>query len=75
MFNLTQGQGKCSTHFIRAVVLEKGVLAHLKYVIGFVAAYENQFREIMGAMQKAEIKKEISAKKKCLQNAKTVSTN
>ena len=23
----------CSTHFIRAVVLEKGVLAHLKYTI------------------------------------------
>lgn len=56
----------CSTHFIRAVVLEKGVLAHLKYVIGFVATYENQFHEIMGARQKAEIKKEISAKKKLL---------
>jgi len=61
-----KGKENCSTHFIRAVVLEKGVLAHLKYVIGFVAAYENQFREIMGARQKAEIKKEISAKKKLL---------
>lgn len=61
-----KGKENCSTHFIRAVVLEKGVLAHLKYVIGFVVAYENQFREIIGARQKAEIKKEISAKKKLL---------
>lgn len=61
-----KGKENCSTHFIRAVVLEKVVLAHLKYVMGFVAAYENQFREIMGARQKAETKKEISAKKKML---------
>lgn len=61
-----KGKEYCSTHFIRAVVLEKGVLAHLKYVIDFVANYENQFREIMGARQKAEVKKEISAKKKLL---------
>lgn len=61
-----KGKEYCSTHFIRAIVLEKGVLAHLKYVIGYVANYENQFREIMGARQKAEVKKEISAKKKLL---------
>lgn len=54
----------CSTHFIRAVVLEKVVLAHLKYVMGFVAAYENQFREIMGARQKAETKKRNIRKEK-----------
>ena len=59
-----KGKENCSTHFIRAVVLEKGVLAHLKYVIGFVAAYENQFREIMGARQKAEIKKRNIRKEK-----------
>lgn len=61
-----KGKEYCSTHFIRAVVLEKGVLAHLKYVIGYVSAYEKQFREIMGAKQKAEVKKEISVKKKLL---------
>ena len=61
-----KGKEYCSTHFIRAVVLEKGVLAHLKYVIGYVSAYEKQFREIMGAKQKAEVKKEISTKKKLL---------
>lgn len=61
-----KGKEYCSTHFIRAVVLEKGVLAHLKYVIGYVSAYEKQFREIMSAKQKAEVKKEISTKKKLL---------
>ena len=61
-----KGKEYCSTHFIRAVVLEKGVLAHLKCVIGYVSAYEKQFREIMGAKQKAEVKTEISTKKKLL---------
>ena len=61
-----KGKEYCSTHFIRAVVLEKGVLAHLKCVIGYVPAYEKQFREIMGAKQKAEVKKEMSTKKKLL---------
>ena len=61
-----KGKEYCSTHFIRAVVLEKGVLAHLKYVIGYVSVYEKQFREIMGAKQKAEVKTEISTKKKLL---------
>ena len=62
-----KGKENCSTHFIRAVVLEKGVLAHPKYVMGFVAGYENQFREIMGARQKAETKKKYPQRKKCLQ--------
>lgn len=61
-----KGKECCSTHFIRAVVLEKGVLAHLKCVIGYVSAYEKQFREIMGVKQKAAVKKEISTKKKLL---------
>ncbi len=61
-----KGKEKCSTHFIRATILEQGVLAHLKYVIGTVASYENQFRKVLGAKQKAEVKKELSAKKKLL---------
>lgn len=58
-----KGKENCSTHFIRATILEQGVLAHLKYVIGTVASYENQFRKVLGAKQKAEVKKELSAKK------------
>lgn len=61
-----KGKEECSTHFIRATILEQGVLAHLKYVIGTVASYENQFRKVLGAKQKAEVKKELAAKKKLL---------
>ncbi|MBQ6907454.1 MAG: DUF4368 domain-containing protein [Clostridia bacterium] len=60
---------ECSTHFIRAVMLEKGVLAHLRYVISYIQNYEEQFRKIMGAKYKAEVKSELSAKKKQLAKA------
>lgn len=54
----------CSTHFIRAVVLEQGVLAHMRMTIACVANYEEQFRKAMGAKQKAEAKKELAAKRR-----------
>ncbi len=66
-----KGKEECSTHFIRATILEQGVLAHLKYVIGTVASYENQFRKVLGAKQKAEVKKELSAKKKLLSKSES----
>ncbi|MBE7048020.1 MAG: DUF4368 domain-containing protein [Ruminococcaceae bacterium] len=66
-----KGKEECSTHFIRAMILEQGVLAHLKYVIGTVASYENQFRKVLGAKQKAEVKKELSAKKKLLSKSES----
>lgn len=66
-----KGKENCSTHFIRATILEQGVLAHLKYVIGTVAGYENQFRKVLDAKQKAEVKKELSAKKKLLSKSES----
>lgn len=66
-----KGKEECSTHFIRATILEQGVLAHLKYVIGTVASYENQFRTVLGAKRKAEVKKELSAKKKLLSKSES----
>ena len=66
-----KGKEECSTHFIRATILEQGVLAHLKYVIGTVASYENQFSKVLGAKQKAEVKKELSAKKKLLSKSES----
>ncbi len=63
------GKDACDRHYIRAVVLEKGVLAHMRYVIGFVAAYEDRFREIMGAKHKAEAKKELAAKRRAVTKA------
>ena len=59
----------CSTHFIRAVVLEQGVLAHMRLTIACVANHEEQFRKAMGAKQKAEAKKELAAKRRQLTQA------
>lgn len=59
-------KGECSTHFIRAVVLEQGVLAHMRYVISYVANFEDRFREIMGTKHKAEVKKELAAKRRTI---------
>ena len=59
-----KGKEVCPTHFIRAVVLEQGVLAHLRFVISCIANYEEQFRKAMGAKQKAEAKKELAAKRR-----------
>ena len=53
------------------MILEQGVLAHLKYVIGVVENYENQFRKVLGAKQKAELKKELNTKKKLLSKSES----
>ena len=44
--------------------MEQGVLAHMKLTIACVANHEEQFRKTMGAKQKAEAKKEFSAKRR-----------
>ena len=61
-----KGTEVCDSHFIRAVVLEQGVFTHMKYVIGYVAQFEDKFREIMGAKHKAEVKRELAAKRKMI---------
>jgi hypothetical protein len=64
-----KGKKICPTHFIRAVVLEQGVIAHLRLVIACVSTHEERFRKAMGAKQKAEAKKELAAKKRQLSQA------
>ena len=64
-----KGKEVCSTHFIRAVVLEQGVLAHMRLTIACVANHEERFRKAMGAKQKAEAKKELAAKRRQLTQA------
>ncbi len=59
-----KGKEVCPTHFIRAVVLELAVLAHLRLVISCAANHEEQFRKAMGAKQKAEAMKELAAKRR-----------
>lgn len=61
-----KGVETCGSHFIRAVILEEGVLAHLKMVIEFIELYEDTFREIMGLQHKAIIKKELTLKRKTI---------
>ena len=61
-----KGKEVCSTLFIRAVVLEQGVLAHMRWTIACVANHEEQFHKAMGAKQKAEAKKELAAKRRQL---------
>ena len=46
-------------------------MAHLKYVISVVENYENQFRKVLGTKQKAEVKKELNAKKKLLSKSES----
>ncbi|NBI79738.1 DUF4368 domain-containing protein [Anaerotruncus colihominis] len=64
-----KGKEVCPTHFIRAVVLEQGVLAHMRLVIACVSTHEERFRAAMGAKQKVEAKKELAAKRRQLTQA------
>ena len=61
-----KGKEVCPTHYIRAVVLEQGVFAHLRLTVACVANHEEQFRKAMGAKQKAEAKRELTAKRRQL---------
>ena len=60
----TKGKEVCGSHFIRAVILEQGVLHHIRTVMWLVANYEEKFRAALGAMQKSEMKKAHANKKK-----------
>lgn len=57
-----KGKDACSTHFIRALVLEERVLAHIQLAAGCVLDNEEHFRTSMGAMQKAEARRQLAAK-------------
>lgn len=54
----------CTSHFIRAVVLEEMVLAHIRYVLDYVRQYEDSFRATIGASRAKDIQKELTAKHK-----------
>ena len=59
----------CSSHYIRANVLEEGVLQHMRLVISCVACYEDKFRQALGAQKKKQLQKEIAAKHRELQKS------
>ena len=54
-----KGREVCPTHYICAVVLEQGVLAHLRLVISCVANHEEQFRKAMGRNRKPKRRKNL----------------
>ena len=54
---------KCSGHFIRAVVLEEAVLAHIQLVMNQILLHENHFRKFAG-LQKLQESKEAIQKRK-----------
>lgn len=59
----------CGTHFIRAMVLEKGVLKFLQILLWYISDCEDLFREKLGAKRKEEFKKELAAKRRQLTQA------
>ena len=59
----------CGTHFIRAVVLEKGVLKFLQILLWYISDCEDLFRDKLGAKRKEDFKKELAAKRRRLTQA------
>ena len=54
-----KGKEVCPTHFIRAVVLEQGVLAHMRLVIACVSTHEEWFRKAWGRSRKSKRKRNL----------------
>ena len=59
--NYRSNTGTCTAHFIRAVTLEKIVLAHMKRVLAYVQQFETAF--VKREMEKATVKHQTSVEK------------
>ncbi len=59
--NYRSNTGTCTAHFIRAVTLEKIVLAHLKRVLAYIQQFETSF--VKREMEKANLKRQTSVEK------------
>jgi len=59
-----KGDEACTTHYIRAIILEAMVLWSLQYVTDLVAHYEDEFRRQTNVKRSEDLKKEISDKRK-----------
>lgn len=64
-----KGKDVCGTHFIRAVVLEKGVLKFLQILLWYISDCEDLFRDKLDAKRKEDLKKELAAKRRQLMQA------
>ena len=59
--NYRSNTGTCTAHFIRAVTLEKIVLAHMKRVLAYVQQFETAF--VKREMEKVNLKRQTSVEK------------
>lgn len=59
----------CTTHFIRAVVLEEMVLMHIRFVLDYVRNYEDSFRATLGANRTKGRKQQLAANRKQMTQA------
>ncbi|MBQ9264418.1 MAG: recombinase family protein, partial [Clostridia bacterium] len=55
---------KCKGHFIRVVVLEEVVLAHVQMVTSYILRFEDYFRQVMTAQKRQASKEAIQIRKK-----------
>ena len=60
---------KCGAHFIRAVVLEELVWAHIKMIISYVTCHEAHFRTVMERRMKLNSEDAVHLRKKRLKKA------
>ena len=60
----TKRRGKCRSHFIRASVLERMVLKHMKLVMGYILCHEAHFRAVMEEQLLLESSEKIRSKQK-----------
>ena len=60
---------KCGAHFIRAVVLEELVWAHIKMIISYVTCHEAHFRAVMEQRMKLTSEDAVQLRKKRLKKA------
>lgn len=69
-----KGKEVCSTHFIRAVVLEEIVSEHMRSTIACISAHEEAFRKAMRKREKVEAEKTLTSKRRQLeQSSKRIS--
>lgn len=64
--NYRSNTGSCSAHFIRAVVLEEMVWAHMEAVISYVICHEAHFRAVMEERLKLTSSEAIKVRRKKL---------
>ncbi len=67
--NARSGSRKCTSHYIRAIVLERLVWNYTQRVIDLVLRYEAHFRTIMEEKMQTESKAILKAKRKQLEKA------